>query len=163
MAEQTILLRSILLLVLFVAGTLVLGTLAGLVTASSIPTWYASLERPVFAPPNNVFGPVWTVLYLAIGVAGWLVWRAEESRLRQAALVLWFVQMGLNFLWSFLFFYFREIGFALVEIVLLLICIAANTATMWRVDRIAGWLFIPYLLWVGFATALNFGFWWLNT
>jgi tryptophan-rich sensory protein len=156
-------LRSVSILLLFVVGSLAVGFLGGWATAPSIPTWYASLERPSFAPPNFVFGPVWTVLYLTIGVAGWRVWNTGPSRARSVTLILWYIQLGLNFSWSFIFFYLHMIEAALLEILVLLFFIVATTVGMRKVDRLASWLFVPYMAWVAFAVLLNFGFWWLNS
>ncbi len=122
--------------------------------------WYDTLDRPAFAPPNWVFGPVWTTLYILIGVAGWLVWRRVGWRSR--LVTLWLVQMGLNALWTPLFFGLNLLGLALVEMALLWIAIAACVMSFYRVSPIASWLMMPYLAWVTFAFILNLGFWWLN-
>lgn len=133
----------------------------GWATASSVGTWFSGLAKPSFNPPGWVFGPVWTVLYAMIAVAGWRLWRrgGPASRL---ALTAWYVQLLLNLMWSFLFFGGRMIGAALVEIVVLLAAIAATIALSWRVDHAAAWLLVPYLAWVSFATLLNAALWRLN-
>jgi translocator protein len=122
--------------------------------------WYASLNRPAFAPPNWLFGPVWTVLYVLIAVSGWLVWRAQGWR--SPLLVLWLVQMGLNALWTPIFFGLNLLGLALIEMAMLWIAIAACVVTFHRPAPLASWLMLPYLAWVSFALILNAGFWWLN-
>ncbi len=122
--------------------------------------WYASLNRPAFAPPNWVFGPVWTVLYILIALSGWLVWRQVGWRSRQVA--LWGVQMLLNALWTPLFFGLNWLALAAVEMALLWIAILACMAAFRHVSTTASWLMAPYLLWVSFALLLNLGFWWLN-
>jgi len=126
--------------------------------------WYESLRRPPLAPPNWIFGPVWSALYLAIAVAAFLVWRArapEQSGVR-LGLSLWAIQLGLNALWSYLFFGLERPGLALLEIIVLLAVIIATAVVFGSVRRAAGLLFVPYAAWVTFATYLNAGFWWLN-
>ncbi len=122
--------------------------------------WYAGLNRPVFAPPNWVFGPVWTVLYILIGVAGWLVWRNVGWRSR--AVTLWLVQMALNALWTPLFFDLNWMGVAAIEMLLLWVAILVCVHTFRPVSPAAAWLMLPYLAWGSFALVLNLGFWWLN-
>ena len=122
--------------------------------------WYAGLRKPPLNPPSWVFGPVWTLLYLAIAVAGWLVWRARpESPLQ---LSLWAGQLVLNGAWSYLFFGLRRPGAALVEILILLGVLFITTASFFRVGRVPGTLFVPYTAWVSFAAYLNAGIWYLN-
>jgi len=121
---------------------------------------YAALQRPAFAPPNWVFGPVWTLLYLMIAVAGWRLWRRAGWSHRASR--LWLLQIGLNALWTPLFFGLQWRGVALLEIVLLWAAILATIFAARAVDRPASWLLVPYLCWVSFASVLNAGFWWLN-
>lgn len=122
--------------------------------------WYANLARPPFAPPNWVFGPVWTVLYVMIAVAGWLVWQAAGTHSK--AVAMWSTQLVLNALWTPLFFGLHALALALVEMTLLWLTIAACVVVFRRVSKIAAWLFVPYLAWVSFAWALNAGFWLIN-
>ena len=137
--------------------------MAGVATATSVSTWYATLQKPAFNPPNRVFGPVWTLLYVLMAISAWRVWRnPERARSRRPALAAWSVQLALNFAWSLLFFGLRSPAAALVEIVVLLFALAATLALSWRVDRIAGMLLAPYLAWVCFASLLNFEIWRLN-
>ena len=131
-------------------------------TAAEVPGWYRTLARPDFAPPDAVFGPVWTVLYAMMAVAAWLVWRSPASARRRWGLGLFLVQLALNFAWSLIFFRMHAIGAALAEIVLLWGAIVATTAAFWRVSKAAGALMAPYLLWVSFALVLNGAFWKLN-
>lgn len=121
--------------------------------------WYLGLAKPSWTPPGWLFGPVWAVLYLAIAIAGWLVWRVVGAGL---ALSLWGAQLALNGLWSPVMFGAHRIDLALAVIVVLWLAIAAFAATAWRVSRGAALLFLPYLAWVSFATALNFAIWRLN-
>jgi benzodiazapine receptor len=134
----------------------------GAVTASSVGSWYAGLAKPSFNPPAWVFGPVWTVLYVMIAVAGWRVWCRRGEAGARAALIAWGVQLALNLGWSFLFFGAHLIGAALLEIVVLLAAIVCTIVLCWRVDRMAGALLIPYVAWVGFATLLTAALWRLN-
>ena len=123
--------------------------------------WYESLARPAAAPPNWVFGPVWTVLYAMIAIAGWRLWLADR---RSIAMRLWFVQLALNAAWSYLFFGLHRPGLALVDITLLLLTIATLIVVAWRAGfRTAAALLGPYWLWVSFAAYLNFEFWRLNS
>lgn len=122
--------------------------------------WYEALQKPPLNPPDWVFAPVWSALYLAIAVAGWLVWRARPAS--AAPLALWGTQLVLNAAWSLLFFGLRLPGLALVDIALLLASLIVTTALFFRVRTSAGWLFVPYVAWVGFATYLNAGLWYLN-
>lgn len=150
-------------LLAFLLVPLLVGAGSGFVTAGAVREWYPSLVRPSFAPPSWVFGPVWTALYLMMGLAAWLVWRkAGSDPAGRVALGLFALQLVLNGLWSLLFFGLRAPGLALVEIVVLWVAIAATLRGFWRIDAAAGWLLVPYLAWVTFATALNAGFWWLN-
>ena len=122
--------------------------------------WYANLERPFFTPPNWLFGPAWTVLYICMAVAATLVWR--QVGLRSAALGWWFIQLVLNTVWTLLFFGLRSPGLALVEIVFMWAAILVCMLHFRPISRTAFWLMVPYLAWVSFAAALNAGFWWLN-
>ena len=145
-----------LVLTLLVVLCLAVGSLAGYMTAQSVVTWYPTLVKPWFNPPPWLFAPVWTVLYIMMAVAAWLVW------LRKGSLVLFYVQLALNFLWTFLFFNQHAPGLALIEIVAMWLAILATLLGFWKIDRRAGWLLVPYLAWVSFAGFLNGSIWWLN-
>jgi len=127
------------------------GLIGGLATSADT-AWFAALRKPSWNPPSWVFAPVWTTLYVTMGVAAWLVWR---RRSRKTALWLFAVQLALNFTWSFIFFSAREIALAFAEIVVLWAFIAATIIAFSRVDRRAAWLMVPYLAWVSFAAVLN--------
>ena len=145
-----------------VLAAFVLSVLAaGLAIGYSNPpgAWYASLSKPWFNPPNWVFAPAWSVLYLLIAIAGWRTWANNP---RSLAMGLWCVQMALNFLWSPTFFSAHSLAGALAIILLLLAAIVAFIAVQWREDRVASALFMPYAGWVAFATALNFAILHLN-
>ena len=135
-------------------------------TGPAIPTWYATLDKPSWTPPNWLFGPVWTLLYVSMAVAAWLVWRARSTgRARlplRLPLGLFAAQLALNALWSYVFFGLRAPGPAFAEIVLLWLAILATALAFGRLSRAAGLLMIPYLLWVTYAAALNFQIWRMN-
>mgnify|MGYP003835868145 CR=1 FL=1 len=140
-----------------------LGGLGGLVTASSIEGWYAELRRPPGTPPNGVFGPVWALLYAAMAIAFALVWhRAEPGPAKRSAMMLFALQLALNLAWSPVFFGAQRIGLALAIILGLLVTLAVATQRFLKLNRPAGGLLLPYLLWVGYATYLNAGFLVLN-
>jgi tryptophan-rich sensory protein len=142
--------------------TICLGVMAigGAITSTTVGTWYQTLAKPAFAPPDWVFGPVWTTLYIMMAIAGWLAWR--RAGLRNPALSLFFAQLALNLAWSGLFFGMRWIGLAFIEILILWIAIAMTMRVFWGIDRIAAVLFVPYLVWVGYAAALNGAIWAIN-
>ena len=144
-------------LVLFVGLAVGGGVLVGLSTPPG--EWYRDLAKPDFNPPNWLFGPVWTVLYAMIGVSGWLIWRENRA---STAMTLWWVQMGLNFLWSPVFFAAQEIGLALIVISAMFLVTMAFIVSAWRPSRLAALLFVPYAAWVGFASVLNASIYLLN-
>ena len=156
-------LRDLVALSAAVAVPLAAGGLGSIATASSVSTWYRELNKPSWNPPSWVFGPVWTTLYVMMGVAAWLVWREgwKTPRVR-VALGLFGAQLVFNVLWSVIFFGLRLPGWALVEITALWGLIVATTVSFFRVNVIGGLLLVPYLLWVTFATGLNGAIWWLN-
>jgi translocator protein len=125
--------------------------------------WFGALDQPAFYPPEWLFGPVWTALYVAMTVAAYRAWtRASGSDQVRLVLLLFYGQLMFNAAWSVVFFAFEAILLALVVIVVLLILVAATMVRFYRIDTAAGWLFLPYLLWVAFATALNAAIVWLN-
>jgi benzodiazapine receptor len=127
-----------------------------------VDDWYFRINRPSWTPPGWLFGPVWTTLYVMIGVAAWRVWRTGGFARDRVALALFLVQWAFNFAWTGIFFGLRRPDLALVEIVILLALIAATGGRFRRHDLAASLLLVPYFLWVSFATALNGAFWWLN-
>jgi tryptophan-rich sensory protein len=138
------------------------GAMGSAFTARAIPEWYAALQKPPWTPPDRVFGPVWSALYLMMGLAAWLVWRKAGWTGATTALALFCVQLVLNVLWSALFFGMRAPGAAFIEIVLLWVMIAATLVSFWKITPAAGALLAPYLLWVAFAAALNLAVWRMN-
>jgi len=149
-------------LVGFLLLGLAVSTLGGLATSTSVGTWYRALEKPPFNPPDWVFAPVWTTLYVLMAVAAWRIWRLPTSKRRSQALLAYCVQLALNFLWSMLFFGLQAIGMALAEVVFLLSAIIVTLVLFWQLDRVAGMLLLPYPVWVAFATVLNVSLWVLN-
>jgi tryptophan-rich sensory protein len=149
-------------LILFLVVCFAVSGISGIVTADSVGGWYAGLNKPSFNPPNWIFAPVWTALYAMMAIAAWRVWRVAGLENAVGALTLFGVQLLLNFLWSMIFFGAHSLGYALAEIVILLVAIVATLLAFWRHDRIAGWLFVPYAAWVSFATVLNAAIWRLN-
>lgn len=124
--------------------------------------WYRSLEMPGWNPPGWVFGPVWTALYVMLGVAAWRVWRHGGFRQQKVALGAFGAQWILNALWTPLFFGMHRPGLALIDLMLLWVAALVTTVLFWRTDRVAGGLLVPYMLWLSFAAALNFAIWRLN-
>jgi len=156
--------RPILALALAVLTVEIVGASGAIFTAQGLATWYETLQRPELAPPNWVFGPVWTLLFALVGIALWLVWRGVESSPREARIAfgVFVVHFVFNLGWSAVFFGMQEIGWGLAVIGLLWLLIVATMWTFARVDRRAALLLVPYLLWVSFAVFLNYRFWVLN-
>ena len=147
-----------------VVTCLVVGYFSGMVTRSAITSWYPTLVKPNFNPPNWIFAPVWSMLYVMMGVSAGLIWNRmeQEKEAVKIALVFFAVQLGLNALWSFLFFGLKNPMLAGLEIVILWLMIYETYSKFVKINKIAGYLLIPYLLWVSFAMALNGSIWWLN-
>ncbi|MCV9931544.1 tryptophan-rich sensory protein [Flavobacterium sp. LS1R47] len=147
-----------------VVTCLAIGYFSGIVTRTSIDTWYPTLIKPSFNPPNWVFAPAWSLLYLLMGVAAGLVWdRIEyEKEAVKNALVFFAIQLALNALWSYLFFGLMNPLLALIEIFVLWLMIYETLLKFIKINKVAGYLLVPYLLWVSFATILNASIWWLN-
>jgi translocator protein len=131
--------------------------------SANAPGFYAELIKPSWAPPAAVFGPVWTILYLLMTVAAWLVWREAQQKNARPALSFYLVQLALNALWTWLFFAWRLGGWALAEIIVLWLLILLTLIAFYRVRPLAGYLLLPYLAWVGFAAALTAALWHLNS
>ncbi|NNJ98012.1 MAG: tryptophan-rich sensory protein [Gammaproteobacteria bacterium] len=151
--------------ILGLVGWLVVSFVAsavGAVASINAKSFYSQLAQPIWAPPPWLFGPVWTVLYALMAIAAWLVWRSGGFRSNRIALSLFLVQLALNALWSWLFFAWNRGALAFADIVLLWVFIVATLVFFWRVRPLAGSLLIPYLLWVSFASALNYSVWQLN-
>jgi len=142
----------------------VAGLIGSVFTVSSVTGWYSTITRQELAPPNWIFGPVWTTLFVLMGIALFLVWKKEESQKKKVrtAIYLFAGQLVLNTLWSIIFFGLQSPGWAFVEIIFLWLAILATIIAFARVSRLAAWLLIPYIAWVGFAAYLNYSIWMLN-
>lgn len=151
--------KSLAILGLFLLCTFGVGTIASQFEPDA---WFAQLEKPSWNPPGWTFGVVWPTLYFLMAVAAWLVWRKLGWRSGKGPLVLFFAQLLVNGLWTIFFFGIHQIGLALFDILLLLVLIIITTIEFWRVRPLAGWLFVPYVLWVGFASTVNWGIWRMN-
>lgn len=128
----------------------------------SASSFYADLVLPTWAPPASLFGPVWTALYALMALAAFLVWRERGWRAAASALTLHLLQLGLNTLWSWLFFAWKQGGLAFADILLLLVLIVATLVAFWRIHKVAACMLLPYLAWVGFASVLNYAVWQAN-
>jgi len=149
-------------LVLFLALCLGIGLLSGDVTAVSLKTWYAELTKPSFSPPDAVFGPVWTALYVLMGIAAWRVWRVADRETARGPLAMFALQLALNLGWSVAFFGLHRAGAAVAVILVLGVAVVTTALAFRPIDRIAALLLVPYILWVAFAMALNIAIWRLN-
>jgi benzodiazapine receptor len=147
-------------LLAFILVTLLVGAGASVFAQAAIPTWYAALRHPAIAPPNWLFAPVWTTLYVLMAVAAWRVWRITGTKSPEMAAYAF--QLFLNFTWCAIFFGLHRIGFALTEIIAMDLAVLATAIAFFRRDRLAGLLMLSYLGWALFAAALNQGFWALN-
>jgi tryptophan-rich sensory protein len=136
--------------------------IGSVLTISSLHLWYATLRKPAWTPPNSLFGPVWTALYLGMAVAAWLVWRQVGFSHGKFPLTLFAVQLALNVAWSGIFFRLRSPGAAFLEVVLLWLFILSTAIAFWPVSRTASWLLVPYLTWATYAAALNAAIWRMN-
>lgn len=150
-------------LIALVVGCQLVGAIGAFITNTSVNTWYQALDKPGFTPADWLFSPVWTTLYLLMAIAAYTVWQhpVENPRVRRS-LILFAIQLGFNLLWTVLFFGLRSPLLGLIGIVVLFSLILAMAWTFFKVSRTAGWLMIPYLAWVGYATVLNYTIWQLN-
>ena len=146
----------------FVAASFCAAAIGGVATATSVTTWYRALNKPAWNPPDWLFGPVWTLLYLMMAVAAWRGWRRSEGSAARATLGLFGAQLALNALWSVLFFGLRQPGCAFAEVLLFWALLVVLLRRFWHADRTAGALWAPYVAWVSFASVLNGAVWWLN-
>ncbi|MFA5249606.1 MAG: TspO/MBR family protein [Candidatus Paceibacterota bacterium] len=151
-------------LFVFIAIVEAIQFLGAFPALGAVTTWYPDLAKPFFNPPNWLFAPVWTILYLLIALSGWMIWKEREGKERAVdlALTVYSIQLVLNAVWSYLFFGSRLLGLAFGEIVILWLAIAANIYFFKRISKRAAYLLVPYILWVSFAALLNFSVWQLN-
>jgi benzodiazapine receptor len=154
---------SVFKLVICIGACLAAGFIGSMFTTPAIPTWYAGLVKPPFSPPNWVFGPVWTTLYVLMGIAAYIVWRKGTGTAQvRSGLTLFTIQLIFNLLWSVFFFGLRSPLAGVIIIVILLVLILLTMIRFFRVSILAGWLMVPYIVWVTFASALNIAVWVLN-
>jgi tryptophan-rich sensory protein len=141
----------------------IIGFTSGIATADGVTNWFQTIEKPFFNPPGWLFAPVWTLLYGLMGISAALIWHQgiNKKEVKQG-LILFTIQLVLNFCWSFLFFKYHLLFFAFIEIITLLTFIILTTIHFYKINKTAGLLLIPYILWVSFASILNFSLWWLN-
>ena len=154
--------KDVLKLIGCIALPVAVGSLSGIATIEPLKDWYVTLNKPSFNPPNQIFGPVWTTLYILMGISLYFIVQQPASKTKTQALVVFGVQLFLNFWWSIIFFTFKNLLFALVEIIVLWIFIVAMIYLLRKLKPLAGYLQIPYLLWVSFATLLTYSIWMLN-
>lgn len=155
--------NNILKLFIAVAIPLLVGAVSGFFTTAEIPGWYQTINKPSWNPPSWIFAPVWTTLYILMGVALYLIWKAEADPLtKKAAIALFAIQLVFNFFWSFIFFNRHLIGWALADIVLMWLFILLTIFTFAGINKSAAWLLVPYISWVSFASILNYTIWKLN-
>jgi tryptophan-rich sensory protein len=149
--------------IIAIAIPLAVGFTSGFFTATGTGSWYQTINKPSWNPPNWIFGPVWTTLYILMGIALFLVWKSGAlAPLKKAAITFFAIQMALNFFWSFIFFNQHQIGWALAEIIALWLMILLSIFAFARVNNTAAWLLVPYISWVSFAAILNYTIWKLN-
>jgi len=141
---------------------LIVGYFGSLFTSKSVNSWYLTLKKPSFNPPNWIFAPVWTFLFILMGLSFYLIWRKGYSREKRSAFFVYFIQLFLNLLWSLFFFGLKNPFLGLLDIVLLLIFILINIYLFYRISKVSAYLLLPYLLWVSFASILNFSIFILN-
>lgn len=150
-------------LVISIALPLAVGGIAGLFTNTEIDGWYQTINKPSWQPPSWVFGPVWTLLYLLMGIAFYIIWKSgAPARQKRIAIILWIIQLVFNFFWSFIFFKQHQIDWALGEIVVLWFFILLTIIYFGRISKLAAWLMVPYISWVTFATLLTLTIYQLN-
>jgi translocator protein len=150
------------MLLVFVIVCLAAGRLGAAITEPALEGWYRGLVKPSWTPPDVVFPVAWSLLYLAMGIAAWLVWKTAERGRARLPLTLFFGQLAINVMWSFAFFGQRSPGLGLICLGALFLAVVLTIVAFSRVSRPAGWLLLPYLLWLGYAGALNFAIWRLN-
>jgi tryptophan-rich sensory protein len=154
--------RSILRLIACFALCFAVAWLGSVATMPKIAGWYASLNKPSFTPPNYAFPIAWNILYALMAISLWRLWQARHDEMRKRAIALFLLQLTVNLAWSWIFFSAESIRGGLATIVTLDILVAGTIYAAWKVDRFAASLLLPYLLWIGYATALNAGIWRLN-
>jgi translocator protein len=154
--------KNLLILIVCITVPLSLGAWAGIATSANIDSWFETLKAPSFRPPNWLFAPVWTTLYILMGISFFMLLQSKTKLSKNKAITISVGQLALNTLWSFLFFYFHQLGIALVEILMIWLSIFLMIRSYYPINKIAAYLQIPYLAWVSFATILNAAYFFLN-
>lgn len=150
-------------LIISIAIPLTVGAISGMLTSNAVKGWFITINKPSFNPPNWVFAPVWTLLYILMGIAFFIIWKsAVNADVKRTAIIFYSIQLVLNFLWSLFFFGLHQPGWALADIILLWIMILFTIFSFGKISNISAWLLVPYICWVSFATLLNYSFWKLN-
>jgi translocator protein len=150
-------------LIISIAIPVAIGATSGFFTVTGVESWYQTINKPSWNPPSWIFGPVWTSLYVMMGIALYLVWKSDSSSiLKKTAFILFAVQLLFNFFWSFIFFNQQQVGWALVEMLIMWVLILLTIFAFANVSKTAAWLLVPYIVWVSFAAILNFTIWKLN-
>lgn len=149
-------------LILCILFPLLVGSVSGIATASGVNDWFQTINKPSFNPPSYLFGPVWTTLYILMGISFYIILQTPYTKSKKYALSVFFIQLLLNSAWSFLFFKYQLIGIAFIEIILIWISIICMIQAFYTINKKAAYLQLPYLLWVSFASILNGAIWWLN-
>lgn len=154
--------KNILKFIISILIPLIIGFIGSFFTSSSVSTWYTTLNKPSFNPPNWIFGPVWTTLYILMGVSFYLIWKKGNFKEDKSPFIFYFLQLIFNLSWSFFFFTLKNPFFALIDITLLLVFIVLTILSFYKISKISSCLLFPYLLWVCFAILLNFSIIYLN-
>jgi translocator protein len=155
--------KPIIKLIISIGAPLLVGATSAYFTYPAVRGWYTTITKPSFNPPNYLFGPVWTTLYIMMGIACFIIWNSKaNAQLKKKTLTFYIIQLTLNFSWSMFFFYLENPAVAFVVIILMLITIAGSIFWFKKTSALAAWLLVPYICWVSFATALNFEIWRLN-
>lgn len=154
--------KKIINLILCIVICMALGSLSGLFTVNEIKTWYSTINKPSWNPPNFIFAPVWTSLYLLMGISLGIIINKSKSPERTKAIILFIIQFVLNFFWSLIFFKFHHLLFAFIEIILMWFAILLTIISFSKINKIAAWLLVPYIAWVSFASILTYTIWQLN-
>jgi len=149
-------------LIICITVPLLIGGISGFATATSITDWYVGINKPSFNPPNYLFGPVWTTLYILMGISFYMILQTPSTEFRKKAIAIFCIQLFLNFCWSFIFFKFQLLGLAFIEIIFMWFSILTMIIIFFEINKKAALLQIPYLLWVSFASVLNGSIWFLN-
>lgn len=154
--------KSLAVLLICIIIPVTVGSISGIATNSGLSDWYVALNKPSFNPPNFIFAPVWTALYTLMGISLFLIWQSPRNKTRTHALIIFGIQLFLNFIWSFLFFYFQQPALAFIEIIMIWFAILFMIILFYRANKWAAFIQIPYFLWVSFASVLNAAIWKLN-